>query len=51
VPGIERRDERQHGSGSFSASGRTLKGTAETTITGASGLRCVPRVTFTARRI
>ncbi len=51
VPGFERRDERQHVSGAFSAGGRTLKGTAETTVTGVSGLRCTSRVTFTARRI
>ena len=51
VPGFERRDERQHVFGSFSADGRRLRGTAETTITGVSGLRCTARVTFTARRI
>jgi hypothetical protein len=51
VPGFERRDERQHVFGSFSGDGRRLKGTAETTATGVSGLRCTSRVTFTARRI
>lgn len=50
VPGFERRDETQHVYGSFSSNGRTLKGTAVTTVTGVSGLRCSSRVTFRARR-
>ena len=51
VPGFEKRDETQHVFGSFSSDGRTLKGTAETKVTGVSGLRCTARVTFRARRI
>jgi hypothetical protein len=51
VPGFEKRDETQHVYGSFGSGGRTLKGTAETTDTGVSGLRCTSRVTFRAKRI
>jgi hypothetical protein len=51
VPGFEKRDEMQHVFGSFGSDGRTLKGTAETKVTGVSGLRCTSRVTFRARRL
>jgi len=51
VRGFEKRDETQHVFGSFGSGGRTLKGTAETKVTGVSGLRCTSRVTFRARRI
>jgi hypothetical protein len=51
VPGFEKRDETQHVFGSFGSDGRTLKGTAETKVTGVSGLRCTSRVTFRARRV
>jgi hypothetical protein len=51
VPGFEKRDEAQHIFGRFGDAGRTLKGTAETKITGVSGLRCTSRVTFRGHRI
>lgn len=51
APGFnERRTERQHVTGSFSAGGTRVKGRAATTIVGRSGLRCSSKVTFKARR-
>lgn len=50
APGFaERRTERQHVTGGFSADGTRLKGRAATTIVGRSGLRCTATVTFKAR--
>jgi len=51
APGFEeRRTERQHVSGSFTADGARVRGRAVTSITGRSGLRCTATVTFTARK-
>jgi hypothetical protein len=52
VPGFaERHTERHHVSGAFSADAKTVHGRVTVSDVGASGLRCITNLTFTAHAV